>query len=129
MRFQKASAAEPRAKLEIMRGKLGLVLGVALGVTWSTAASAQQAPVAAFPIESPAAVEKPAPEPLPKPEQPEQPEQPAVRTAIVGLRALEHDAELQSNWQPSGTASDWYVICMAPCTRRVPGRRDVSRGG
>jgi hypothetical protein len=94
-----------------------LVLGVALGVTWSTAASAQQAPVAAFPIESPAAAEKPTPEPLPKPERREQP---AVRTAIVGLQALNHDAQLQSNWQPSGTASDWYVVCMAPCTRRVP---------
>ncbi len=42
------------------------------------------------------------------------------RTTLVGFQALDHDAWLETNVLPDGTSEEWSVVCVAPCTHRVP---------
>jgi hypothetical protein len=42
------------------------------------------------------------------------------RTALVGFQAPGHEARLETNMRPDGSSDEWHVVCVAPCTRRVP---------
>ncbi len=41
-------------------------------------------------------------------------------TVILGFQAVGHAARLQSDTHPDGRKTDWFTVCEAPCTRRVP---------
>jgi len=45
---------------------------------------------------------------------------PAQHTTLVGLDAGGRPAWLESNFRSAGQTSNWYTVCVAPCTRRVP---------
>jgi hypothetical protein len=70
-----------------------VVLALSAVATWSAHAAAQEA-VEALP--------------------------PAQHTTLVGFDAGGRPAWLESNFRSAGETSDWYTVCVAPCTRRVP---------
>jgi hypothetical protein len=47
-------------------------------------------------------------------------EEPTRPTTLVGFDAGGRPAWLESNFRPTGETSDWYTVCVAPCTKRVP---------
>lgn len=51
--------------------------------------------------------------------EPVDPQPPAERTVLVGFQASGH-ARLQSDTHLDGRTTDWFTVCEAPCTRRVP---------
>jgi hypothetical protein len=45
---------------------------------------------------------------------------PAQPTTLVGFEAGGRTAWLESNFRSAAGMRDWYTVCVAPCTRRVP---------
>lgn len=85
-----------------MFGTIRRALTLAALTTWSAHAAAQE------PVET-----------LPR----------AQHTTLVGFDAGGRAAWLESNFLSATETSDWYTVCVAPCTRRVPANATFRAAG